>query len=168
LFISNESDYRRDYRLRVCQRYVNGIGPYPDCCDYCAGICDRAKKPSFVYRIRDYSGNIIVSTTSEWWIDPKASAKHERSTRPSRVGRYGFVGVSFHKATQKYAARIRHDGTQVHIGLFPDAPTAAKAYDDRATELFGPNAETNASLGLFEKDTWTNGNHGQTEIDADR
>ena len=61
----------------------------------------------------------------------------------------GYKGVSWHSATGKWAAKIRHLQKDIWGGLF-DIPTdAAHRYDELAIELFGEFALTNANLGLL-------------------
>ena len=60
----------------------------------------------------------------------------------------GYIGVYLHKETSKYRAHIRVDGKSIHLGLFEDAATAARAYDVAALQHFGTEAVTNASLSL--------------------
>lgn len=54
-----------------------------------------------------------------------------------------FKGVSFHKKSLKWIARIRDKGKITHLGCFIDEVEAAKAYDSAAMSIFGPFAVTN-------------------------
>ncbi|MBB5664741.1 hypothetical protein GGE68_002938 [Rhizobium leguminosarum] len=48
-----------------------------------------------------------------------------------------YKGVSFHKSTGKWAARLRINGDYGHIGLFADPRNAALAYDNAAVAAWG-------------------------------
>jgi len=52
-------------------------------------------------------------------------------------------GVSWHKCSRKWSARIRCDGKFYHLGDYEDEIEAAMAYDDKAVELFGEFAYLN-------------------------
>ena len=54
-----------------------------------------------------------------------------------------FKGVSFHRLTGKWAARIRVNYELKHLGLYLSEEAAAKAYDKAAIELHGEFAHTN-------------------------
>jgi len=47
----------------------------------------------------------------------------------------GYVGVSWHKATQKWGATITHEGVQHHLGEFDKPEDAAAAYLDAKARL---------------------------------
>lgn len=53
-----------------------------------------------------------------------------------------FKGVSI-------CASIRNDGRLMYLGSFATAEDAARAYDEAAVKIFGNEAITNESLGLF-------------------
>jgi len=63
----------------------------------------------------------------------------------------GYKGVSFHKGTGKWQARIRVKGDSRCLGFFPSAQSAALVYDAAAIEHHGEFAATNLSLGLIKK-----------------
>ena len=48
-----------------------------------------------------------------------------------------YKGVCFHKKANKWTAQIKHNGQKIHLGLFTDESEAARAYDRKASELFG-------------------------------
>ena len=51
----------------------------------------------------------------------------------------GYKGVSWHARAKKWRVRVK----DVHVGFFTDKIEAAKAYDKKATELFGEFAHLN-------------------------
>jgi len=55
----------------------------------------------------------------------------------------GFKGVSFEKGRGEYRADIRKDEKREHLGYFPDAVSAALAYDEAAKQMFGDFAYLN-------------------------
>jgi hypothetical protein len=55
----------------------------------------------------------------------------------------GYKGASWSKGCNKWIAYIRHNGKQIHLGLFTCLVKAAKAYDKAAIEHFGEYAKLN-------------------------
>jgi hypothetical protein len=64
--------------------------------------------------------------------------------RRSRVGASRFKGVS--PAGMKWRADIRLNGRAKYIGTFPTEEEAARAYDAKASEIYGEFASLNFSL----------------------
>ena len=54
-----------------------------------------------------------------------------------------YYGVNFNKASNKWHARIQHNGHQIHLGYFTDEFEAAHVYDRKASELFCVFAKLN-------------------------
>ncbi len=54
-----------------------------------------------------------------------------------------YKGVRLHKPTGKWMSHIKHNGKQIHLGYFIALDDAAKAYDEKAVELFGEFAKLN-------------------------
>jgi hypothetical protein len=54
-----------------------------------------------------------------------------------------FKGVTYHGKTGKWRAYIKKDGKGKFLGVFKTEIEAAKAYDQKALELFGQYAGTN-------------------------
>jgi len=55
----------------------------------------------------------------------------------------GLIGVKFLKHRGTYQARINHEGFHYHLGTFKTSEEAAKAYDEKALDLYGPLALLN-------------------------
>ena len=64
-----------------------------------------------------------------------------------------FKGVSLRKdkTAKRYRANLVMDGRKFELGSYLTAEEAARAYDDKAKEMFGQYARTNESLGLFNR-----------------
>ena len=54
-----------------------------------------------------------------------------------------YKGVSFNKASNKWYARIQHNGQSIHLGYYTNESEAAHAYDRKAKELFKVFAKLN-------------------------
>ncbi len=61
----------------------------------------------------------------------------------SRKGSSIYKGVSYRTDCKKYRARISFNGQARHLGYFNNEIEAAKAYDEKAKELFGEFASLN-------------------------
>jgi hypothetical protein len=61
----------------------------------------------------------------------------------SRSNATGYRGVNWITCHKKWKARIGWNGRRIHIGYFDDPEAAARAYDAKAEELFGPFARKN-------------------------
>lgn len=68
---------------------------------------------------------------------------------PNTWARSGFLGVSWHTTNSCWRARLNKDGNVVYQSLHKDKISAARAYDAAATVFYGPEAMTNAKLGLL-------------------
>ena len=65
--------------------------------------------------------------------------RYNHRPRPNRSSRY--KGVS--RCETQWRAQIGHNGKKKHIGLYRSESEAAKAYDNKAKELFGKFAYCN-------------------------
>lgn len=54
-----------------------------------------------------------------------------------------FRGVSKHKATGKWCARVNVNGKRIHLGVFLDEAEAARVCDTAAIKYFGPSCRLN-------------------------
>ena len=73
------------------------------------------------------------------------------NSRGHRRRRSSFKGVSFHKEYKKWRAIITQNKKNQHLGFFRSQVRAAKAYDDKAKELFGQFARPNFPHSLRRK-----------------
>ena len=74
------------------------------------------------------------------WCTRKEN-QHNRSKNKNTSSIY--KGVCFYKPLNKWHVRIRHNGHQIHLGYFSDESEAARAYDQKASELFKVFAKLN-------------------------
>jgi len=61
----------------------------------------------------------------------------------------GRKGVFWNKMSCKFEVKLQKEGRQYSAGLFDDLDEAARAYDQKAIELFGEFALTNADLDTY-------------------
>lgn len=77
--------------------------------------------------------NLVIASRSE--------NMHQTRKRKNSASR--FFGVYFHNQANKWAVRIQKNGQRYNLGLFASEIDAAKAYNTKAKELFGPFANLN-------------------------
>jgi hypothetical protein len=64
-----------------------------------------------------------------------------------------YRGVSYHKPSNRWFARIKKDGKVTHIGTFSSEIACANAYNHYATELLGGKAKLN-QVPFMREDEW--------------
>ena len=74
-------------------------------------------------------------------LRPCTQAENSRNAKP--WGAVKFKGVSYHKTSGKYRARIRIDGATRQIGVFDTPERAAIAYNNAAKAAYGEFAYLN-------------------------
>lgn len=70
-------------------------------------------------------------------------AENSRNRQSHANSTSGYLGVSRHSASGKWAAQITASGKKEHIGLFASEVDAARAYDATAIKHFGQFARLN-------------------------
>jgi PAS domain-containing protein len=76
-------------------------------------------------------------------IRPALPRENSANQRLSTANSSGFKGVTLYKRTGRWRAHIAAGGRHMHIGYFTTPEEAARAYDERASELFGEFANLN-------------------------
>lgn len=76
-------------------------------------------------------------------------AGNRSNSKLNKINSSGLKGVWFRKSTGNWLVQIQHNKRKRHVGVFPTAKIAAKAYDKAAKLLHGEFACTNKSLGLL-------------------
>ena len=67
----------------------------------------------------------------------------QNKPKMNRLTTSKFKGVRFIKRNKKWNARITHNNKIINLGTFETEQEAGKAYDKKATELFGNYAKLN-------------------------
>ncbi len=62
------------------------------------------------------------------------------NTQKQRNTTSTYKGLYFNKPANKWLVRIHHNGVSHHIGYFENEIEGAKAYNEKAIELFGEYA----------------------------
>ena len=70
-------------------------------------------------------------------------AQNQQNRRSTKNSSSQYKGVGWHKASNKWRAKIGHKGKQTYLGLFTCEHQAALAYNEKALELWGENALLN-------------------------
>lgn len=88
------------------------------------------------YRLDNRRANLRICTWAQNTINRPPNFQKQSSP---------YKGVYFHKkrVANPWMARIRHNDTIHHLGVFPTAEDAAKAYNDAALKLHGEFAWLN-------------------------
>ncbi len=82
------------------------------------------------------------------------------NSKSDKNGSSKYKGVSWYRPLRKWGAQICYNGKRIYLGYFHDEISAAKAYDESATELFGKFARLNNIGGNNAKKTQAQENQG--------
>ncbi len=66
----------------------------------------------------------------------KRDGKHSEFGKKSKNASSKYMGVCFHKATQKWQARVAHNGKRIYMDVFINEIDAARAYDKKCWEIY--------------------------------
>jgi hypothetical protein len=72
-----------------------------------------------------------------------ATKSQNAANRFKQGGSSKYKGVSWYAPLGQWRSRIKKDKHDIHIGYFDVEEDAARAYDEKAQELFGEYARTN-------------------------
>jgi hypothetical protein len=121
-----------------------------DCNGYALGKIDKLSrmhrflmKPKNNEIVDHINGNRLDNRLSNLRI---SNSNYNNHNKIKKFGTSKYLGVSIHKQSNKFIARIRKDGKQIHIGLFETEIDAAKAYNKKAYELYENYANLNILL----------------------
>lgn len=79
-----------------------------------------------------------IRDDNKWGNLRECTNSQNQSNRPKpKDNTSGYKGVSWHKRNNRWISSIRINGKLKHLGTFTNIHEAAKAYNDRASELFG-------------------------------
>lgn len=87
------------------------------------------------------NGNRLDNRKSNLRLCSKKDNNH--NSKKPKHNTSGFKGVSWHKASKKWRAYIKYNRKTIQIGTFENILDAARAYDNKAQELFGDFAKLN-------------------------
>lgn len=71
-----------------------------------------------------------------------ATASQNQQNRRCVRSRSGYKGVTYHRGCNAYQAQLKHEGRMYYLGLYDSPLDAARAYWQKAVELFGEFAWT--------------------------
>ena len=75
------------------------------------------------------------------WVSNQQNSMNQIKTKSTTSSKY--KGVSFFKRDHTWAARVRKGKSDSFLGYFPNEKEAARAYNDKAIELFEEYASLN-------------------------
>lgn len=92
--------------------------------------------------INHKNGNRIDNRRDNLEIVSASVNAHNRTVKMSNTSSE-YVGVTFHKQTQKWVAQLKKNHRKYYIGVYDNENDAAKAYNQKAIELYGNDANLN-------------------------
>lgn len=97
---------------------------------------------SFEYEMVDHINNDPKDNRKKN-LRPATHAENMRNTGPQKNNKLGIKGVRWRERHRKYEASIWHKNKSNFIGLYASKEEAARAYNEKARELFGEFAGLN-------------------------
>ncbi len=107
-------------------------------------LADMGTRPDPTYSIERLDNNGNYEPYNCKWATP---AEQSRNTRKRKDGKNAVVGVSWHKATQKYMAHIAVKGKPIYLGVFTSIEDAAKARKFAEQKYWGDMPKEGLCLG---------------------
>jgi hypothetical protein len=92
-------------------------------------ICDHKNRDTLDYRLEN------LRTTND--------SKNHANSKMHKNNTSGFRGVSWHKRDQVWQAYIKQDFKILCLGYHKNVEDAARAYDEKAREVYGEFAQLN-------------------------
>ena len=117
-------------------------------------VGDRRKQEIMHRKITNAPDGLVVDHINHDGLDNRKQnlrvctrKQNSRNQLPYKNVTSKYKGVYWEKQSKCYRASVRKDGKLYNLGRFKDQKEAAKAYDERAVELFGEFAYLNFPQG---------------------
>jgi hypothetical protein len=92
--------------------------------------------------IHHINGNRIDNRRQNLEIVSATENAHQKKEK-SKNATSRYFGVAYHKPTKKWMAQIKKDRIKHYLGIYENEQDAAKAYNEKALELYGHSANLN-------------------------
>lgn len=102
-------------------------------------LCPTDDKSKVVHHI---NGNRIDNRRQNLEIVTASENAHQKKEK-SKSASSQYFGVTFHKQTNKWMASIKKNHMKHYLGIYENEMDAAKAYNQKALELYGHSANLN-------------------------
>lgn len=102
-------------------------------------LCPTDDKSKVVHHI---NGNRIDNRRQNLEIVSASENAHQKKEK-SKSASSQYFGVTFHKLTNKWMAHIKKNHIKYYLGIYENEMDAAKAYNQKALELYGHSANLN-------------------------
>jgi hypothetical protein len=87
--------------------------------------------------------------SDNWITNLRDATRPQNCQNKTASGASRFLGVSFHKASNKWTAQINLNGKRRYLGLFRSEREAAVKYDSLASVFYGKFANLNSQQGSW-------------------
>jgi len=133
------SDIKKRCLNQNCKAFKNYGGRGITVCDewresFVAFLNDMGLAPSKKHSIDRIDNNDGYYKENCRWTDIKTQANNKRPMKKPKDNTSGYKGVSIHKPTGKWRARI-FKGKEIHLGLFDKIEDAVKARETAEKEF---------------------------------